>query len=170
MDKKEVKQVDLRKYEEQDKELLERLLGDPEMMKNLGGPESNVKIQERHERYLKSEGCYVIQEAISNVSVGWIGYWEKDWKNQKVWETGWSVLLEHQGKGLATQATIIVLDVLKAQKKHRYVHAFPSVENKASNAICKKKGFTLRTKEQFEYPKGKFMVCNDWEYDLQKRI
>jgi RimJ/RimL family protein N-acetyltransferase len=46
------------------------------------------------------------------------------------------------------------------------VHAFPSVENAASNAICRKAGFSLLREHDFEYPKGHPMRCNDWRFDL----
>ena len=52
------------------------------------------------------------------------------------------------------------------QHFHRFVHAFPSVENLASNAICRKAGFTLLEEADFEYPKGRWMRCYDWAFDL----
>jgi len=44
--------VDLRLWSEADLPLLRPLLGDPEMTVFLGGPESEQKLSERHERYL----------------------------------------------------------------------------------------------------------------------
>jgi hypothetical protein len=52
------------------------------------------------------------------------------------------------------------------EKQHRFVHAFPSVANAPSNAICRKLGFTLLEECEFEYPRGSFMRCNDWRLDL----
>jgi RimJ/RimL family protein N-acetyltransferase len=49
---------------------------------------------------------------------------------------------------------------------HRFLHAFPSVGNAPSNAICRKLGFTLLEECEFEYPPGTFMQCNDWCLDL----
>jgi RimJ/RimL family protein N-acetyltransferase len=46
------------------------------------------------------------------------------------------------------------------------MHAFPSVDNLPSNAICRKIGFTLQEEVEFEYPPGNFMRCNDWRLDL----
>ena len=47
------------------------------------------------------------------------------------------------------------------------MHAFPNVENAPSNAICRKLGFTLLGAQEFEYPKGHFMLCNDRQLDLR---
>jgi RimJ/RimL family protein N-acetyltransferase len=46
------------------------------------------------------------------------------------------------------------------------VHAFPSVANAASNAICRKLGFTLLGEYQVEYPPGHPLTINDWRLDL----
>jgi RimJ/RimL family protein N-acetyltransferase len=47
------------------------------------------------------------------------------------------------------------------------VHAFPSVDNAPSNAICRKLGFTLLDGAiEFEYPPGNLLRCNDWRFDL----
>ena len=47
------------------------------------------------------------------------------------------------------------------------MHAFPSVDNGASNAVCAKLGFTLLEALEFEYPPGHPMRCNDWQLDLK---
>jgi RimJ/RimL family protein N-acetyltransferase len=38
--------------------------------------------------------------------------------------------------------------------------------NEASNAICRKLGFELLGEEDFEYPPGNPIRCNDWRLDL----
>src|SRR5512138_1658991 len=45
--------VTLQPWADADLPLLEKLLGDPEMMEHLGGPESLEQIRQRHERYLQ---------------------------------------------------------------------------------------------------------------------
>jgi len=47
------------------------------------------------------------------------------------------------------------------------MHAFPSVDNAPSNAICRRLGFELLEACEFEYPKEHFMTCNDWRLDLR---
>lgn len=100
-------------------------------------------------------------------AAGSVGYWEKDWRGGTVYETGWSVLPEFQGRGIAAAATRLVIEAARGDGKHRYLHAFPSVENAPSNAICRKLGFELLGDSEFEYPKGSFMRCNDWRLDLE---
>lgn len=137
------------------------------MTEHLGGPESPEKIAERHERYLKTEsGLFKVVEDESGEGVGWVGYWSRTWREQEVYEIGWSVLPAFQGRGIAGMATVQAIDRARSEGKHRFVHAFPSVENAPSNAICRKLGFELLGDEEFEYPKGSFMRCNDWRFDL----
>jgi RimJ/RimL family protein N-acetyltransferase len=153
--------------------LLERLLGDPEIMEHLGGAQSAEKIAQRQERYIALQGegpekMFKIVEASTGEGVGSVGYWERAWDGAQVYETGWMVLPEYQGRGIATTATAQVIELLRAEAKHRFLHAFPSVENAASNAICRKLGFGLLDEHDFEYPKGSGNVlhCNDWRLDL----
>jgi RimJ/RimL family protein N-acetyltransferase len=161
--------VRLESWDKNDLPLLRRLLGDPVMTEHLGGPESEQKLVERQLRYERLEPAYgrmfkIVDE--NGEPAGSVGYWEKDWRGEVVYETGWSVLPEHQGRGLASAATRLVVDEARSQQRHRYLHAFPSVENDPSNAICRKLGFELLGESEFEYPKGHFMRCNDWRLDL----
>lgn len=147
-----------------DLELLQRLNGDPAMMAHLGGPETPQRIAERQRRYEADPGCFKIVDA--GEGVGWVGYWEREWRGGQVYEVGWAVLPEAQGRGLATAATALVIEEARAAGRCRSVHAFPSVTNPASNAICEKLGFTLLEARDFEYPRGSFMRCNDWRLAL----
>ncbi len=160
--------VDLRPWSAEDYPLLERVMGDPSMMEHLGGPETLEKIRVRHQRYLANGPAhmFVIILGSERLAAGTIGYWERQWQGQAVWETGWSVLPEFQGQGVATKATLALVEQARLDKKHRYLHAFPSVDNGASNAICRKAGFTFQGEANFEYPVGHVMRCNDWQLDL----
>jgi RimJ/RimL family protein N-acetyltransferase len=163
--------VGIRPWSTGDLPLLLRLLGDPVMTKYLGGPEAPEKIRERHERYCRLNNSDVQRLFASEVGperllAGWVGYWEKEWKGRAVWEVGWSVLPEFQGQGVATRATALLIERARAEKKRQYMDAFPSVDNSPSNAICRKLGFRLLEEADFEYPKGHFMRCNDWQLDL----
>jgi RimJ/RimL family protein N-acetyltransferase len=165
-------EVRLVPWAEGDLPLLRRLLGDPEMTKYLGGPESEEKLVARQARYEQLDPAtgrmFKIVEAESGEPAGSVGYWEKDWRDGQVYETGWSVLPAFQGRGIAVAATAEVIALARAEQQHRYLHAFPSVENAASNAICRKLGFTFLGAHEFEYPKGHWMVCNDWGLDLRR--
>jgi len=163
--------VDIRPWSEGDFSLLERLMGDPAMTYHLGGPEIPAKIRERHERYcmIGASGTgrvFVILVGPDGLPAGWIGYWETEWREQHIWETGWGVLPELQSQGIATRATAAMLELVRAEKKHRYLHAFPSVDNGPSNAVCRKAGFTLLGEVDIDYPPGNFKLSNDWRLDL----
>jgi RimJ/RimL family protein N-acetyltransferase len=85
----------------------------------------------------------------------------------QVYEVGWMVVPEFQGRGIAAAATAQAIELAKRDDKHRFMHAFPSVDNAPSNAICRKLGFELLEACEFEFPKGHPMTCNDWRLDLR---
>jgi hypothetical protein len=60
----------------------------------------------------------------------------------------------------------LALALSKQTAKLRFLHAFPSVDNAGSNAICRKLGFVLVEECDLEYPPGHTMRCNDWRFDL----
>jgi RimJ/RimL family protein N-acetyltransferase len=153
--------------------LLEQLMGDASMTEHLGGPESPEKIVERQERYERLPGSgkgemFKIVEAATGERVGSVGYWDRESSEGQVYETGWMVLPAFQGRGVATSATAQVIERARVERKHRFLYAYPSVDNAPSNTICRKLGFTLIGVSEYEYPKdsGNIMRCNDWRLDL----
>jgi RimJ/RimL family protein N-acetyltransferase len=141
--------------------LLERLMGDPDMTEHLGGPESPEKLRERQGRYEVLEGgdrMFKIVEAASGAGVGSVGFWTKEWREAQVYEVGWMVVPARQGRGIAVAATARAIELARHADKHRFMHAFPSVANAPSNAICRKLGFELLEACEFEYPNGHFMT------------
>ncbi|MEU0113894.1 GNAT family N-acetyltransferase [Streptomyces bobili] len=164
-------QVRLVPWGEGDFWLLERNNG-PGMTDHLGGPETPEKLADRHRRYLELDSgqMYRVALAEGGETVGSIGYWERSWQGEPVWETGWGVLPEFQGRGLGARAARAVTDaVRKAVREtggHRTLHAFPSVDHPASNGVCRRAGFTLLGECAFEYPKGHWIASNDWYVDL----
>ena len=163
--------VSLRPWSDDDLPLLEKLMGDPNSMAHLGGPETAEEILKRHQRYLhlpETDHMFVILTGSESEVAGSIGYWEKNWRDQFVFETGWFVLPAYQGRGIATKAGQAVIEQARRDNRYPFMHAFPSVSNAASNAICRKLGFSLLEECQFEYSAGNFMHCNDWRLDLFK--
>lgn len=159
----------LQPWSDEDLPLLEKLMGDPDIMEHLGGPETPEQILKRHQRYLQlpeTDHMYVILLVPKSEVAGSIGYWEKNWRDQLVFEMGWFVLPTFQGQGVATKAGETVLEQARLDNRHQFMHAFPSVTNAASNAICRKLGFSLLEECQFEYPPGNILTVNDWRLDL----
>lgn len=138
----------------------------PEMMRYLGGPVSEEKVLARHHRYVQGNDMFRVVLLPSREVVGSTGYWDKDWQGEPVYETGWAVLPEYQGGGIAAVAVRAVVARAAAEGTRHYLHAFPSVENGPSNGVCRKVGFELLGEHDHEYPPGHWMRCNDWRLDL----
>ncbi|MFF5171521.1 GNAT family N-acetyltransferase [Micromonospora sp. NPDC000089] len=162
-------EVRIAPWDEEDLALLQRLNA-PEVRRHTGGPESAAQVRERHERYLRGpgpgSGTMFSVLLPDEAKVGSVGYWERVWHDRPVYEMGWAILPEHQRRGLATAAVREVVAQARAQRHLRWAHAFPSVDNPASNAVCRKAGFTLIGETDFEYPPGELMRSNDWRLDL----
>ena len=142
-------EVALRAWRADDLGLMERLLGDPRMTEHLGGPESPERIRKRLDSYLdvdtKDAGAmFVIVVGAERAAAGSVGYWIREWHGVTVWETGWSVLPEFQGQGVATRGTRLAVEAARGQGRNRAIHAYPSVDNEPSNRVCRNVGFHPR--------------------------
>lgn len=166
--------VRLRPWSGGDLPLLGRLMGDPAMTRYLGGPESPKELRERQLRYAGLEPhqgkMFVVLAGEEEKPAGSVGYWETETPEGKSWETGWSVLPEYQCLGVATKAAALVLDEVRALGRHRTLHAYPLVENAASNAVCRKLGFRFQREVELESRRanGDMERCNDWCLDLTR--
>ncbi|WP_446042255.1 GNAT family N-acetyltransferase [Streptomyces sp. SID1121] len=165
--------VRIEPWSEDDLGLL-RAANAPELMHHLGGPETEEALVKRHARYVALSAdrtdkgrMFRVVLSSSGEAVGTIGFWEQTWQGEQVYEAGWAVLPAFQGRGLAVAATRAVVEAARAAKRHRYLHAFPSVGNPPSNGVCRKAGFLLQGECDFEYPVGHPMRCNNWRLDLE---
>ncbi|WP_328583117.1 GNAT family N-acetyltransferase [Streptomyces sp. NBC_00370] len=168
--------VRLDPWSEGDLDLL-RGMNAPELMAHLGGPETDEQVLKRHRRYVELSADRTGKGRMFRVvllpgdgeaeqPVGTVGFWEQTWNGEAVYESGWGVLTAYHGRGIAPAATTAVVHEARTAGKHRFLHAFPSVDNAPSNAVCRKAGFTLRGEVDFEYPVGHPMRCNNWRLDL----
>jgi RimJ/RimL family protein N-acetyltransferase len=150
-----------------DIDLLRQCVGDPAMMTHLGGPDSEQRIAQRQARYEQpgSRQFRIVDEA-SGENAGWVGYWEREWQGEAVFEIGWAVIPAFQRRGIAGAATQQAIALAGAEGTLRHVHAYPGVGNGPSNAVCRTLGFTLLGESDFEYPPGSSMRCNDWRLEL----
>jgi len=163
-----VSKIDLMAWNESGLALL-RAMNTPGQKIYLGGPETDAKTLDRHQRYLTyhrpGEDEMLLISADGQI-VGSVGYWARDEKDERIYETGWEILSAHHGRGLGTAAAGALLQRLQPIAKHRYVYAYPTPANSGSNGICRKLGFELIGVDDFEYPKGVVSPHNIWRLDL----
>ncbi|MBO9624924.1 MAG: GNAT family N-acetyltransferase [Microbacterium sp.] len=160
--------VTLRPWSEGDFPLLQRA-NTPAMTAHLNGPESDELVADRHERYLRlgAEGVahtFVILEG--GQPVGSIAYWDVEWRDRPAYETGWFVLPEAQGRGLASVALgLVIADARARGGERRLLTACPGADNAASNGVCRRNGFTLVGETSGEFRDAPFTM-NEWVLDL----
>src|SRR6201998_1108473 len=105
-----------------DLSLLERLRGGPGRTRHLGGPESPAELRERQGRYERLEGgdrMFKIVDMASGMGVGSVGFWTREWRYEQVYEVGWMVVPEFQGRGVAVTATALAIELAKHNDKNR---------------------------------------------------
>ena len=136
------------------------------MTQHLGGPESPEKIAERQARYASGSRQFKIVDDASGEGVGWVGYWDRTWRGEHVYEIGWAVSPSFKGRGIASLAAAEAIEAARSERGHRYLHAVPSVDNAASNAVCRKLGFALVGECEYEFPPGNPMRGNEWRLDV----
>jgi RimJ/RimL family protein N-acetyltransferase len=141
----------------------------PELTEHLGGPETTEQLQRRHERYLSLAEGQMFLVLLDSRMVGSIGYWTREWDGQRVYETGYGILPEYQGRGFAVEALRLCAERAGRDGSGAWLHAFPSVHHAASNAVCRKAGFELVGGCEFEYPPGNFIRSNNWRFELAQQ-
>ncbi|MBL1109982.1 GNAT family N-acetyltransferase [Streptomyces sp. 5-8] len=139
-----------------------------EMTEHLGGPETAEQLRRRHERYLSLADGRMFLVVLDDQVVGSVGYWTREWNGEQVYETGYGILPEYQGRGFAAEALRLCAQRAARDGSHAWLHAFPSVHHEASNAVCRKAGFELVGPCEFEYPPGHAIRSNDWRLALTR--
>ena len=154
----------------EDENFTVRLECDPGMMLHIGGPRPEADVRAAHKRRLAlmEKGVthmYKIVADSSDEVFGTIGIWKIEWKGPQAYEMGWFVLPEYQGKGVATEAALLIISLMRSDSEVHYIHAYPAVTNAASNAIARKIGM----ENQGEFDNEGFagvLRCIDWRIDL----
>ncbi|HUY62006.1 MAG TPA: GNAT family N-acetyltransferase [Candidatus Dormibacteraeota bacterium] len=152
---------------EGDRPGLEKLVGDRAMMKHLGGPQGPGRVTERQGDRERS-GCkqFKVVVHVTRGAIGWVGHWERGWRGAEICEIGWTILPAFQRCGFAPVATARAATLARLERKHRATRAFPPVDNDASNAVCRRAGFTQVEECELEDPRGRYMKSTDWRFDL----
>jgi RimJ/RimL family protein N-acetyltransferase len=143
---------------------------DPAMMAELGGPRPRADIERAHARSLQlaAEGrCWPLKVFVdgSPGPVGDVTVFESSHDGQTIYEIGWMVLSEFQGRGIASQAVRQVLEKARAERVFGRLHAFPGAPNVPSNKVCEKNGFTNVGECEVNFA-GHILHCNHWRIDL----
>ncbi|QTX05796.1 GNAT family N-acetyltransferase [Agromyces archimandritae] len=138
----------------------------PELMDQLGGVESDEQVRIRHGRYLAlaRDGAgqqFRVATEEHPEGIGIVGYWHHEHDGSPALETGWSIQAEHRGHGYAPEAARLALAAAAAAGETLPVHAYPRIDNAASNAVCRKAGFTLLGEAEFD-ANGHTLHVNDW--------
>ncbi|MGV9271395.1 GNAT family N-acetyltransferase [Kitasatospora sp. NPDC003701] len=138
----------------------------PGMTEHVGGPETEQAVVDRQSRYLRLEGGEMLIVRLGGEAIGSVGYWEREWEGEDVYETGYAILPEFAGHGYAAAALRLAAERAAARGARRFLHAFPHVDHATSNAVCRRAGFELIGPVAFEYPAGTWLQSNDWRLDL----
>lgn len=152
-------------YTDGDMWLTDALETDPRVMAELGGPWPREKIPEIHRRRVAAiaeGGWYLKVVPVSGgLPVGAVMIWHSDFEGRPISETGWMILPEHQRRGYASEALLLLLERADADGRWADIHAFPGVTNAPSNALCRKFGFELLGEVDVEYG-SRPLRCNHW--------
>jgi RimJ/RimL family protein N-acetyltransferase len=155
---------------EEDAELRIRMETDPRMMTELGGPRPREDIERAHAKslVLAAEGeCWplkVIPDG-STSPAGDVMIFPSTHDGEDIYEIGWMILPEFQGRGVASWAVREMLGRARAERKFGRIHAFPGVTNAASNRVCEKNGFTKVGQADVEFA-GHHLRVNHWRIEL----
>ena len=113
---------------------------DPVMMAHLGGPRRPEDMAQKVKRDAAEVAggraliyMIVVDGLRADQVAGTVTLWRHD--ADGVSEIGWMVLPAFQGRGLASRA-VTAMQQARAEQRWGVVHAYPSIENTASNAIC----------------------------------
>ena len=151
--------------------LYEAIHCDPAMMAELGGPLRSEGLWQKLQRDVADVEAdtvwvlVIVPDDVAGTPAGTVSVWDHDWRGETISEIGWMVLPKFQGKGLGSQAVQMVLDRARSTGRWDVLNAFPAVTNAASNAICRKLGFTLLEEIDYEY-RGRILRCIHWHVNV----
>lgn len=157
--------MQLSRYVDADFALSEALETDPAVMRELGGPIDRAHLLKVHPRRVSDPWYFTIRPDPDGPAVGTIGVWEKELDGLTIHETGWMVLPEHQGRGIATRALGLLIARAREAEQFPGMHAFPPISNAPSNALCHRFQFALLGQRTFVYA-GRTLQCNHWVLEL----
>jgi RimJ/RimL family protein N-acetyltransferase len=157
--------MELQPCTEDDVWLTVALETDPLVMMELGGPQTEAYARDVHRRRLEGlktgNWWFKLIPQQGAEPVGTIMLWPSEWAGEPISEAGWMVLPEHQGKGFASAALRLLIELARADGRWGDIHAFPGATNGPSNALCRSAGFELLEVVEVDYS-GRTLTCNHW--------
>lgn len=121
-----------------------------ELTRYLGGPESDDALAQRHAEYLTGgDAVRMFRVDVDATPVGYAGWWEQDHDGEPAYEVGCVIEAEWQGRGIASTALAEVIDRAVAAGGGRPLVGYGDVRNEASEALCRRVGFTLEGTGRF---------------------
>lgn len=163
--------MELRNLTTNDLWLYEAIHCDPAMMAELGGPLRPEGLWQKLQgdvADVEADTVWVlviVPDEDADPAAGTVSVWDHEWRGETISEIGWMVLPKFQGKGLGSRAVQMVLDRARSTGRWDVLHAFPAVTNSASNAMCRKLGFSLIEELDYDY-RGRTLRCNHWRLNL----
>ena len=167
--------VRLRDVELTDLDAYVRMRCDPVMMAELGGPlpregiEAKVRLDV--ETVAADLGWIKVivlddDKGAPDAVAGSVVLWshQEDGEDEPISETGWMVLPEFQGRGLAKRAERELLRLARDDGRWGLVHAFPGATNAPSNGICRSLGFRFVETRDVTFA-DRIMHSNHWIID-----
>jgi RimJ/RimL family protein N-acetyltransferase len=162
--------VELVLYSDADRWLTKAIECDPEMMGELGGPITSDEAATVHAQRVATVESdpwwFTIVLERDEPPVGMLGIWRSEHHGEAIDEIGWMVLPGYQGRGIATAALRMLLERAREEPRFERLHAFPSVSNAPSNALCRKLGFAKVGESDVSF-RGRALRCNHWELRLR---
>ena len=117
----------------EDLPIYRRMMTDPLVMAELGGPLAEEGLREKWQGIVDSvrDGSVwylaIVPNADSDETAGTVCVWEHEWRGDQINEIGWMVVPEQQGRGLASGAVRSVLDRARAENRWgRPAHRIPA--------------------------------------------
>jgi RimJ/RimL family protein N-acetyltransferase len=170
----------LRDVELSDLDAYVRMRCDPVMMAGLGGPLPRegieAKVRQDVETVAADRGWIKMivldeddaefGEGARDVVAGNVVLWshDEDGEAEPISETGWMVLPEFQGRGLAKRAERELLRLAHKDGRWGLVHAYPGAANGPSNGICRSLGFRFVETRDVTFA-DRIVHANHWIID-----
>jgi len=139
---------------------------DADLLKKLAAGRRVSDLQQRYEQLNRSgEGwIYKIVDTATGSGVGSVGYWERTWRGDTIYEIVVAILPGSRGRGIGSEAARRVIDAAKAEFGPRFIHAFTPVDDPWSNDLYRQLGF--EPAGSFDPEARSRIRYNDWRLDL----